>query len=165
VFTAILKATARTLSSKPRYRRKKEFVEGDYYEAAVSIENNGDQPFPGEEMYVEVNWDYPTNQANLIKFILKKHEVLAGKSVTIAERFPVLASGYVLAKADFRPFGAAPVFYDSRGNAVRPMFESTIDGFKAVSTVELETLLGLYLSAIGTILAVAAVLISLLFRR
>ena len=52
----------KTLSKKRRYRREKEYVEGEEFEESVTITNIGNRPFPPVDMRIRISASFATRQ-------------------------------------------------------------------------------------------------------
>ena len=153
----------KTLSKKPRYRRKKEYVEGEEFAESVRITNVGDRPFPPVDMHIRISASFATRQESGWEFTLKSGSIEPGKSFDSHTERTVLASGFALFEFKCNPYGQGAEFQDERGQAIE-LSPTAFDSFHATSTLELATLAGLYFAAIGTILAAVGVILTALLR-
>ncbi len=155
----------RTLSKKPWFRFKKEFVEGDNYKEEIRITNEGSDPFPPSDMALKFRWTFPTGMRNRTRIQLNQGDIPPGSTLLIVEdEHKVLAPGFALLELHYTPYGQGCVLYDSEGKEIKPLDPKPLAHFRGVAIMELRTLAALYLAAISSMVAAIGFLLNLLFN-
>lgn len=160
---ARLELSHKTLSKKPRYRRHKEYVENELYSTTLTITRTEKEPFPPSDVTFEIHVAYTNKLADSREVLLPKGSVTPEKPFSFSTKQRVTASGFALFSLGCSPYEQRSQFADSEGRPIE--FGSYgIDNFHAVSNTDLATIAGLYLAAVGTILAALGLILTAILR-
>lgn len=162
---ATIEVDVRSLSTKPRYRPAKEFVEAEPYEDDVRIVNGTQTAFPPQDMTIDVKWVFPSRRILGRIFQLTTGQIPPGESFNAGKvRHKVLDPGFAMLSVDYRPYGQGCVLYDTQGREIIPIVDRSIGDFYAISRMELAARARLLVGIIAAALALIGIFLNILFR-
>ncbi len=163
---ARVRAAFKSPSKRPRFRRMKQFVEGDRYALLIQILNESADPFPPSDMELRFRCFFPNGQIRTLPLDLKKGRIAANDFAILGDEHDVMAPGFALLRLDYRPYGSGCVIHTLAGEIINPTQREgkTIAQFHAASLNELRTLYGLYIAAGAAVLSGIGLILSAIFR-
>jgi len=154
-----------TLSKRPWYRCEKEYVEDDEFYYRMIVINDGPDPFPAQDMRVSATWFLPSGRPfHSRQLRIPKEKLGPGEYSMEDANVKVVMSGTWLMSVSYEPSGAGCELHDSSGRVIASDPKNVIQNFHGISTIELETIAGLYLAAIAAAIAALGLVLSFVLR-